>query len=92
MSKLKDAGVAVHMYGSPLSKINIVDDFKIDTDRLKRLRDLSGILGLVLFHDKESEIYGDHPEDVAVLAELRDDETFKLIYDFANYLRTGVSP
>lgn len=61
-------------------------------DRLKHLRDLAGRLGLVLYHENESEIFGDHPDDVAAIAELRDGETFKLIYDFANYLRAGVSP
>ena len=128
---LDDAGVRVNMYGSPIGKIDIADDFKIDTDRLehlgklkqifgasgvrifsyynkakadkakwkqqsldrlKRLRDLAGRLGLVLYHENESEIYGDHPDQVAEIAELRDGETFKLIYDFANYLRTGVTP
>ncbi len=61
-------------------------------DRLKRLRDRAGDLGLVLFHENESDIFGDHPEDVARIAQLRDGQTFKLIYDFANYIRTGVEP
>ena len=61
-------------------------------DRLKRLRDQAGELGLVLYHENESEIFGDHPNDVALIAELRDGETFKLIYDFANYIRTDASP
>ncbi len=129
--KLDAAGVRVNMYGSPIGKLDIADDFKIDTDRLehlgrlkgifgasgvrifsyynkagadkakwkqqsmdrlKRLRDLAGKLGLVLYHENESEIYGDHPDRVAQIAELRDGETFKLIYDFANYLRAGVTP
>jgi sugar phosphate isomerase/epimerase len=61
-------------------------------DRLKRLRDRAGDLGLVLFHENESDIFGDHPDDVAKIAELRDGKTFKLIYDFANYIRTGATP
>jgi sugar phosphate isomerase/epimerase len=61
-------------------------------DRLRRLRDLAGGLGLVLYHENESEIYGDHPDDVAEIAELRDGRTFKLIYDFANYIRTSATP
>ncbi len=124
-------GIKVGMYGSPIGKIDIADDLKIDLDklehlgklkqilggtdvrifsyynkagvdkakwrqesldRLKRLRDLAGKLGLVLYHENESEIFGDHPEDVAAIAELRDGETFKLIYDFANYVRTTASP
>lgn len=61
-------------------------------DRLKRLRDRAGALGMVLYHENESEIFGDHPGDVARIAELRDGKTFKLIYDFANYVRTGATP
>ncbi|GAB4192088.1 MAG: sugar phosphate isomerase/epimerase [Phycisphaeraceae bacterium] len=125
------AGVTVHMYGSPIGKIDITEDFQTDLDRLehlarmrdvfganavrifsyynrtvkdkqtwrresldrlKRLRDRAGQLGLVLYHENESEIFGDHPEDVALIAELREPETFRLIYDFANYLRTSVPP
>ncbi len=125
------AGIRVHMYGSPIGKIDITDDLAIDIkklehlaalkdifgatdvrifsyynktgldkarwqqesiDRLKRLRDRAGDLGMVLFHENESEIFGDHPDDVAKIAELRDGQTFKLIYDFANYLRTNATP
>ena len=125
------AGIKVHMYGSPIGKIDITDDLQIDLDklehlakmrdifgasavrifsfynrenvskdqwaaksldRLKRLRDRAGALGLVLYHENETEIFGDHPEDVARIAELRDGKTFKLIYDFANYLRTDATP
>ncbi len=124
-------GIRVHMYGSPIGKIDIADDLNIDLekldhlgklkdifgatdirifsyynkagadktkwqrqslDRLKRLRDRAGELGMVLFHENESDIFGDHPDDVARIAELRDGETFKLIYDFANYLRTDATP
>ena len=127
--KLDDAGITVHMYGSPIGKIGVSDDLAIDLgrldhlaklsdvlgctavrmfsyfnktdltkdqwatqalDRLKKLRDHAGNLGLVLYHENESHIYGDHPDDVARIAdELRGDH-FKLIYDFANYIRTGV--
>ena len=59
-------------------------------DRLLRLRDEAGRLDLQLYHENESDIFGDHPDDVLRLAELRDGETFFLIYDFANYIRTGV--
>ncbi len=43
--KLKDAGIAVHMFGSPLGKIDISEDLKIDLDKLRHLGTLSGILG-----------------------------------------------
>jgi sugar phosphate isomerase/epimerase len=59
-------------------------------DNLRRLCDLASKHGLVLYHENESHIYGDHPDQVLEIAELRSD-TFKLIYDFANYIRTGVA-
>jgi len=58
-------------------------------DNLRRLRDKAGQLGLVLYHENESDIFGDHSDHVLEIAELRDGKTFKLIYDFANYIRTG---
>jgi len=58
-------------------------------DNLRRLRDKAGQLGLVLYHENESDIFGDHSDRVLEIAELRDGKTFKLIYDFANYIRTG---
>ena len=60
-------------------------------DRVSQLKDHAGKLDLVLYHENESDIFGDHPDDVLALAELRDGKTFKLIYDFANYIRTGVA-
>lgn len=61
-------------------------------DKLTALRDQAGRLGLVLYHENETEVYGDHPDQILELAELRDGKHFKLIYDFANYQRTGVEP
>lgn len=58
-------------------------------DKLGKLVERAASLGLVLYHENETEIYGDHPDQVMELAGLRG-ENFKLIYDFANYLRTGV--
>lgn len=128
-SALETAGIKVHMFGSPIGKIDISGDFQTDLDRLnhlgelakifdcrqvrmfsyynrtgwdkarwqqasldrlKRLRDRAGQLGLVLFHENEAKIFGDLPEDVAKIAELRDGQTFKLIYDFGNYVTAGV--
>ncbi len=58
-------------------------------EHLKRLIEAADRLGLVLYHENESGIFGDHADDVLAIAELRDGQRFKLIYDFANYLRTG---
>ncbi|MEM9345831.1 MAG: TIM barrel protein [Planctomycetota bacterium] len=68
------------------------DDWKAKSfDKLGQLRDRAAALGLVLYHENETEVYGDHPDQIVELAELRDD-SFKLIYDFANYQRTGAEP
>lgn len=61
-------------------------------EKLTVLRDRADELGLVLYHENETEVYGDHPDQIMELAELRDGKSFKLIYDFANYQRTGVEP
>lgn len=68
------------------------DEWKAQSfDKLAKLRDRAAELGLVLFHENETEVYGDHPDQIVELAELRTDH-FKLIYDFANYQRTGAEP
>jgi len=59
-------------------------------DRLKRLRDAAGGLGLVLYHENEKHIFGDTLERVLrIREELRDGETFRLIFDFDNYNQCG---
>ena len=59
-------------------------------DRLRRLRDKAQQLDLVLIHENERHIFGDRCEQVLVLAdELRDGQTFKLIFDFDNYHQSG---
>jgi len=127
--KLSAAGIKVNMFGSPIGKIDIADDFKIDLDklthlgklskifgcnqvrifsyynkkqldaarwheealnRLTRLRDLAGQLGLVLYHENESHIFGDRIGNILKIKEkVRDGKTFKLIFDFDNYNRDG---
>jgi sugar phosphate isomerase/epimerase len=68
------------------------DDWKAQSfEKLGALRDRAAQLGLVLYHENETEVYGDHPDQIVELAELRSDG-FKLIYDFANYQRTGAEP
>ncbi|MFA9477978.1 sugar phosphate isomerase/epimerase family protein [Phycisphaerales bacterium AB-hyl4] len=125
--KLEAAGITVQMYGSPIGKIDAVDDIEEDlqklrhlakmrdifgcnavrifsyynktglshadwqqkaTDNLKRLIELAEQLDLVLYHENESKIFGDKTDDVLAIAELRGPR-LKLIYDFANYIRTG---
>jgi len=60
--------------------------------QLTTLRDRAAELGLMLYHENETGVFGDHPDDVLELAELRDGKAFGLIYDFGNYLRAGVDP
>jgi sugar phosphate isomerase/epimerase len=44
-SKLDAAGIKVGMYGSPIGKIDITEDFEIDIDRILHLGKLHSILG-----------------------------------------------
>ena len=60
-------------------------------DKLAKLAERAAALGLVLYHENETEVYGDHADQVLELAAMRG-PSFKLIYDFANYLRTGSEP
>ena len=127
--KLDEAGIQVLMFGSPIGKIDIADDFQIDLERLAHLgrlrpilgcsnvrlfsyynkngadaatwqkealerlgllRDRARKLGLVLYHENERLIFGDRCPEIQVLAEqLRDEETFRLIFDFDNFNQSG---
>ena len=58
--------------------------------RLGALKDEAKKLGLVLYHENESHIFGDNLQNVSIIAdELRDGETFRLIFDFDNYNQCG---
>ena len=127
--KLDAAGIQVCMFGSPIGKIDIADDFQPDLDRLEhlghlkhvfgapavrifsyynarnapydqwrrasldrlqRLRDRAGQLGLVLYHENERHIFGDCCPEIEILAEnVRDGNAFRLIFDFDNYNQSG---
>jgi len=66
------------------------DDWKATSlEYLSTLKEVAVDAGLVLYHENESEIYGDASDDVLDLTVLRDGEAFCFIYDFANYIRTG---
>lgn len=127
--KLADAGIQVGMFGSPLGKIDIADDFDIDLKKLRHMAQLAPVfncravrifsyfnknekspdtwkseslrrlsalkdeaqkLGLVLYHENEKHIFGEDLKSVLAIAdELRDGETFRLIFDFDNYNQGG---
>ena len=138
--KLDAAGIRVNMFGSPLGKIDIADDFAIDQRKLEHLAKLSKVLdcrairifsyynkkqatmdvwqnealsrlkklseqaageNLVLYHENEAGIFGDHCKQVLVIAQtLRSVAgigssshggagSFGLIFDFDNYNRGG---
>lgn len=131
--KLDAAGISVCMYGSPIGKIDIADDFELDVvklrhlgemkkifgasyvrmfsyfnkgeapldewqrvsvDRLRRLSELAGELGLVLYHENELGIFGGPVEQVKVLRDevhAKHPDEFKLIFDFDNYNQCGES-
>ena len=59
-------------------------------DYLKRLRDLASQTGMVLYHENEAGIFGEKLDGNLILAEqLRDGDTFRLIFDFDNYNHAG---
>lgn len=129
-AKLDAAGLKVGMFGSPIGKIDLADDFEIDRAKLRHLGELAPIfgchdvrifsyfnehkqpheawknetlrrltelrdeavqLGLVLFHENESDIFGQASSDVLILAqELRDPSgPFRFIFDFDNFNNAG---
>jgi sugar phosphate isomerase/epimerase len=127
--KLDDNGIVVNMFGSPLGKIDITEDFEIDRKKLRHIGELAPIfgcyavrifsyynrenrsreefqreslrrlaalkndakkMGLVLFHENEREIFGEDLEsNLTIARDLRDESTFKLIFDFDNYNQGG---
>lgn len=127
--KLSDGGIKVGMFGSPIGKIDIKDDFEADLHRLQHLAELAPIfkcqsirmfsyynkqsapqeqwqaeslnrlgklrdeaakLGMKLYHENESHIFGDHPaENLLILKTLRDGKSFFGIFDFSNYNMGG---
>jgi sugar phosphate isomerase/epimerase len=66
------------------------DEWKTESlRRLGALKNEAKKLGLVLYHENEKHIFGDKCADVLTIAdELRDGETFRLIFDFDNYNQT----
>ncbi len=59
-AKLDDAGIAVQMFGSPIGKIDIDDDFEVDLDRLRHLGELVPVLGcnavrMFSYHNKNAK-------------------------------------
>ena len=58
--------------------------------QLGRLREKARELGLVLYHENERHIFGEHCPQVKLLADqLCDNESFKLIFDFDNCNQSG---
>jgi sugar phosphate isomerase/epimerase len=139
--QLDAAGLSCAMFGSPIGKIDLGDDFNIDVEKLRhlaalapvlncrvvrifsyfnrkaaapydayrkealrRLRELKAVakdLGLILYHENETAVFGDRADDVlAIINELRDPpaasggaaavgssgtQTFRSIFDFGNF-------
>jgi sugar phosphate isomerase/epimerase len=58
-TQLDDAGISCHMFGSPIGKIDIADDFNSDLERLRHLAELAPILDcsavrIFSFYNKET--------------------------------------
>ncbi len=130
-AKLRGAGIGVGMFGSPIGKIDILEDFGIDAeklehlaklreplgcnrvrifsyfnkknadlrtwqsialDRLAKLMEMAQKLDLVLYHENEHLIFGDH---LAQVREIRDQiraadpARFRMIFDFDNFNQAG---
>jgi sugar phosphate isomerase/epimerase len=67
------------------------DEFREEAlRRLNLLKEDARRFGLVLFHENERDIFGDSCErNLILIEELRDDKTFKTIFDFDNYNQVG---
>ena len=134
--QLDAAGISCAMFGSPIGKIDLADDFNIDLEKLRHLAALAPILncrvvrifsyfnrkaaapyeeyrkealrrlrelktaardlGLILYHENETAVFGDRAEEVLIIVnELRDtpstatngnaSQTFRTIFDFGNF-------
>ena len=74
----------------------IHDDFLLSNDPARRLyHDHAATMPIYDYHCHLPAVdlaRNRRFENLAEIAELRDGETFKLIYDFGNYLGTGVPP
>ena len=58
--------------------------------RLQRLTEQAGDLGLVLFNENESDLFGETASRVEQIADAcHDGQFFRLIFDFDNYNRAG---
>ena len=60
--KLQAAAIGVGMYGSPIGKLDIAEDFAIDLERLRHLAELKGIFGCPNVHF-ELNTHTDRPSD-----------------------------
>lgn len=94
MGKLKDIfncnAVRIFSYYNRKAGVDAAAWQTQSLDRLKQLRDLAGELGMELYHENESDIFGDRlPHNEILRDELRDGKAFKLIFDFDNYRRDG---
>ena len=66
------------------------DEFSSEIiDRITRMAEYAGELGLNLLHENEKGIFGDLPERCLFLAGKINKANFKLIFDFANFVQCG---
>ncbi len=89
--KLDAAGISVCMYGSPIGKIDLADDFDIDRNRLKHLGKLGPILGgtyvrIFSFYNKDANLSdGDRTaktiEQLSELAQIAADNGLTLYHE-----------
>jgi len=61
-------------------------------ERMRALADVAEDRGIVLAHENEKEIYGDHPERCADIIESVGSPALRATFDAANFVQCGVRP
>ena len=88
--QLDDAGIAIAMFGSPIGKIDLADDFDIDLNKLKHLGKLAPILGcnrvrIFSYFNKaglpESQWRAQSLDRLKQLAEVADNQGLELFHE-----------
>ncbi|MDF2699416.1 MAG: gfo/Idh/MocA family oxidoreductase [Haloplasmataceae bacterium] len=82
----------IRIFSFFIHKNENADDFSDEIiKRLKMLVEYAKEHDIILLHENEKDIYGDLPRRVLKLVETINDDHFRLIFDFANYIQCGVN-
>jgi len=72
--------------------MKIADQREAVIDRMRRMVEVAEAAGVVLLHENEKAIYGAKPEGVLDMFATIRSESFKGIFDPANYVEEGIAP